>query len=93
MDVPEDIKEELTVVLKQYLNNPPFMNNPVQLEKLTKVLEGDPVGIMAARLIADAVSDWIKLTGKVIMAYAMLGITAQDNKDQTKFIKKLTEEI
>ena len=86
------MREELSVMLKQYLNNPPYLSNADELTKLAKLLEKDGVGIMAARLIADVVNDWIKLTGKVVMAYAMLGVTAQENKDQSKFVKKLWEE-
>jgi len=87
----EEMKEELSAMLRGFLDNPPYLSNQDQLKKLAKMLEGDVVGNMAARLIADVVNDWIKIVGKVLMAYALLGISAQEKKDRSGFIKKLME--
>lgn len=90
--LPEEMKRELSVMLRQYLNNPPYLDNQEHQAKLAELLAGSPAGIIAARFLVESLEDWIKLTGKVVMTYALLGVTVKEGEGQSEFVKKLWEE-
>ena len=89
--LPQHLIDELSTTLRLFLEHPPFLKDEADSEMFGEALAESPKGMLCGPMLLDIMQEWMALSGKVLMFYAILGVQVTLPEPPTEFVKKLVD--